>query len=99
MSTTEVTREQLIKKKEQLLKSLEEVTKTLNRLDKVVYKGKFEKAIYLLKEVLDYLVFPTINVECEECGVNIEVELDTVIYELENLYKLEFKESEEEDDD
>ena len=95
MSTTEVTREQLIKKKEQLLKSLEEVTKTLNRLDKVVYKGKFEKAIYLLKEVLDYLVFPTISVECEECGVNIEVELDTVIYELENLYRLEFKENDD----
>ena len=97
MSTTEVTREQLIKKKEQLLKSLDEVTKTLKHLDKIVYKGKFEKAIYLLKEVLDYLVFPTINVECEECGVNIEVELDTVIYELENLCRLEFEESEEEE--
>ena len=94
MATTEVTREQLVKKKEQLLKSLDEVTKTLKHLDKMVYKGKFEKAIYLLKEVLDYLVFPTINVECEECGVNIEVELDTVIYELENLCRLEFKENE-----
>ena len=94
MATTEVTREQLVKKKEQLLKSLEEVTKTLNHLDKVVYKGKFEKAIYLLKEVLDYLVFPTINVECEECGVSIQVELHTVIYELEKLYRLEFEENE-----
>ena len=94
MATTQVTREQLIKKKEQLLKSLDEVTKSLNHLDKVVYKGKFEKAIYLLKEVLDYLVYPTINVECEECGANIDVELDTVIYELENLYRLEFKENE-----
>ena len=95
MSTTEVTREQLVKKKEQLLKSLDEVTKTLKHLDKMVYKGKFERAIYLLKEVLDYLVFPTINVECEECGVSIEVELDTVIYELENLCKLEFKENDD----
>ena len=97
MATTEVTREQLVKKKEQLLKSLDEVTKTLKHLDKMVYKGKFEKAIYLLKEVLDYLVFPTINVECEECGVSIEVELDTIIYELENLCRLEFKESEEDE--
>ena len=97
MATTQVTREQLVKKKEQLLKSLDEVTKTLKHLDKMVYKGKFEKAIYLLKEVLDYLVFPTINVECEECGVDIEVELDTVIYELENLCRLEFEESEEEE--
>ena len=94
MSTTELTREQLAKKKEQLLKSLDEVTKTLKHLDRMVYKGKFEKAIYLLKEVLDYLVFPTINVECEESGVSIEVELDTVIYELENLYRLEFEENE-----
>ena len=94
MATTEVTREQLVKKKEQLLKSLDEVTKTLKNLDKMVYKGKFEKAIYLLKEVLDYLVYPTIDVECEECGANIEVELDTVIYELENLCRLEFEENE-----
>ena len=94
MATTQVTREQLVKKKEQLLKSLDEVTKTLKHLDKMVYKGKFEKAIYLLKEVLDYLVFPTINIECEECGMNIEVELDTIIYELENLCRLEFKENE-----
>lgn len=95
MATTEVTREQLVKKKEQLLKSLDEVTKTLKDLDKIVYREKFEKAIYLLKEVLDYLVFPTINVECEECGVNIEVELDTVIYELENLCRLEFEENDD----
>ena len=97
MATTQVTREQLIKKKEQLLKSLDEVTKTLKHLDKVVYKGKFEKAIYLLKEVLDYLVYPTISIECEECGADIEVELDTVIYGLEQLYRLEFGESEEEE--
>ena len=95
MATTQVTREQLVKKKEQLLKSLDEVTKTLKHLDKMVYKGKFEKAIYLLKEVLDYLIYPTISIECEECGVDIEVELDTVIYELEKLYRLEFEESEE----
>lgn len=91
--SVQVTREQLIKKKEQLLKSLDEVTKSLNRLDEIVYKGKFEKAIHLLKEVLDYLTYPTINVECEECGVSIEVELDTVIYELEKLYRLEFEEN------
>ena len=91
--SVQVTREQLMKKKEQLLKSLEEVTKTLNRLDKVVYKGKFEKATHLLKEVLDYLTYPTINIECEECGCSIEVDLDTVIYEFEKLYRLEFEDN------
>ena len=48
--SVQVTREQLIKKKEQLLKSLDEVTKSLNHFDEIVYRGKFEKAIYLLKE-------------------------------------------------
>lgn len=84
MSTTQLTREQLIKKKEQLERSLNEVMKTLDPLDRIVYKGKIEKAIFLLRELLDYLVFHIITVECDECGETIEVELDTVIYELEN---------------
>lgn len=91
MSTTELTREQLIKKKEQLERSLNEVMKTLDHLDRIAYKGKFEKAIFLLKELLDYLVFPVITIECNECGETIEVELDTVISELENLCRLSFK--------
>lgn len=89
--SVQVTREQLIKKKEQLLKSLDEVTKSLDRFDEIVYKGKFEKAIHLLKEVLDYLTYPTINIECEECDCSIEVDLEYVIDELENLCRMEFK--------
>ena len=27
-----------------------------------------------MKEVLDYLTYPTINIECEECGCDIEEE-------------------------
>ena len=38
MSTTELTREQLIKKKEQLERSLNEVMKTLDHLDRIAYK-------------------------------------------------------------
>ena len=92
--SVQVTREQLIKKKEQLERSLNEVMKTLDHLDRIAYKGKFEKAIFLLKELLDYLVFPAITIECNECGETIEVELDTVISELENLCRLTFKENE-----
>ena len=87
----QVTREQLIKKKEQLLKSLDEVQTSLNKFDEIVYGGKLKKSIELLKEVLDYLTYPTINVECEECGVSMEVDLDWIIDELENLYRMEFK--------
>lgn len=94
MSTTQITREQLIKKKEQLERSLNEVMKTLDHLDRMVYKGKFEKAIFLLKESLDYLVLPIITVECNECGETIEVELDTIIRGLEKRCRLEFKENE-----
>ena len=89
--SVQITREQLIKKKEQLLKSLDEVQTSLNKFDEIVYGGKLKKSIELLKEVLDYLTYPTINVECEECGVNVEVDLDWVIDELENLYRMEFK--------
>jgi hypothetical protein len=91
--SVKVTREQLMKKKEQLLKSLDEVTKSLNRFDEVVYKGKFEKAIHLLEEVLDYLNYPTINLECEECGTEIEFDLEYVIDGLKILYKEEFKDN------
>ena len=89
--SVQVTREQLIKKKEQLLKSLDEVQTSLNKFDEIVYSGKLKKSIELLKEVLDYLTYPTINVECEECGVSMEVDLDWIIDELENLYRMEFK--------
>ena len=100
MLTTQITneelakeREQLLKKKEQLIKNLNEVTETLKYFDDIV-KGKFEKAIHLLKEVLDYRTYPPIYVKCEECDEDIEVDLDTVIYELENLCRLEFEENE-----
>ena len=89
--SVKVTKEQLMKKKEQLLKSLDEVTKSLNHFDEIVYRGKFEKAIRLLKEVLDYLSYPTITIECEECECSNEVDLEYVIDELENLYRMEFK--------
>ena len=87
----QVTREQLIKKKEQLLKSLDEIQTSLNKFDEIVYGGKFKKSIELLKEVLDYLTYPSINIECEECGASVEVDLDWIIDELENLYRMEFK--------
>ena len=86
-----MTKEELMQKKARLLKSLDEVQASLNKLDEEIYGGKLKKSIELLEEVLDYLAYPTINVECEECGVNVEVDLEVVIEELENLYRMEFK--------
>ena len=91
-----MTREQLIEKKEQLLKSLDEVQESLNKIDKIVYGGKLKKSIQLLKEVLDHLPYPTIEVECEECRVDYDLDLETVIDGLENLYRMEFKKYEQE---
>lgn len=91
--SVKVTREYLMKKKEQLLKNLDEVTKSLDRFDEVVYKGKFEKAIRLLEEVLDYLAYPTISLECPECGTDVEFDLEWIIDGLEILCKEEFKDN------
>lgn len=87
------TRAELEKQKESLTAKLKEVTDRLHKIDEIVYKGKFEKAIHLLKEVLNYLTYPTINVECEECGCSIEVDLEWIIDELENLCRMEFKDN------
>lgn len=88
--SVKVTREQLIRKKEQLLKSLDEVTQSLNRFDEVVYKGKFEKAIKLLSECLDYLNYPTVPLECPDCERRSDFDLDEVIDGLQTLYREEF---------
>jgi len=85
------TRAELEKQKESLTAKLKEVTDRLNKIDETVYKGKFEKAIHLLKEVLDYLVYPTVNIECEDCGCTNAIDLEYVIDELENLCRMEFK--------
>lgn len=88
--SVQVTREQLMKKKEQLLKSLDEVTKSLDRFDEIVYKGKFEKAIKLLGECLDYLNCPTVPLECPDCEVSFDIDLDEIIEGLQRLYREEF---------
>ena len=89
--SVQVTREELMKKKEQLLKSLDEIQTSLNKFDEIVYGGKLKKSIDLLKEVLDYLAYPTLEIVCEDCGVEFEVDLDYIIVELERLYGREFK--------
>ena len=86
-----MTREQLIQKKEELLKSLDEVQESLNKFDKIVYGGKLKKAIELLKEIPYYLPYPTITVECEDCGVDFELDFEAIIDELEKIYRKEFK--------
>lgn len=85
------TREELIKQRDNLTARLREVTDRLNKFDETIYKGKFGKAIDLLKEVLDYLSYPTVDIECEDCGAMLAVDLDIIIDGLENLYRGEFE--------
>lgn len=89
--SVQATREELMQKKEQLLRNLEEVQESLNKFDEIIYSGKLKKAIELLKEVLDYLTYPTITVECEDCGIDFELEFEAVIDELEKIYRTEFR--------
>ena len=84
------TRAELERQKESLTAKLKEVTDRLEKFDETIYKGKLEKAIKLLGECLDYLSYPTIPIECEECGQCNEVDLDEIIDGLQTLYREEF---------
>ena len=84
------TRAELERQKATLTAKLKEVTDRLEKFDETIYKGKLEKAIKLLGECLDYLSYPTISIECEECGQHNEVDLDEIIDGLQTLYREEF---------
>ena len=85
-----LTRAELERQKESLTAKLKEVTDRLEKFDETIYKGKMEKAIKLLSECLDYLLYPTIPIECEDCGQHNEVNLDEIIDGLQTLYREEF---------
>ena len=82
---------ELKKRQKELSNELAEVNKMINDLDYEVCGEKLEKAIQFLKEVLDFLPYPTLEVVCEECSVGFDIDLDYIIVELERLYGREFK--------
>ena len=84
------TRAELERQKESLTAKLKEVTDRLEQFDEIVYKGKFEKAIMLLQEVEGYLNYPTIEIECDDCGACLDIELADFIDRLKMLYRGEF---------
>ena len=84
------TREELERQKESLTAQLKEVTERLEKLDKIIYKDKFEKAIKLLDECFDYLCYSTIPIECPRCERIEDIDFDEVIGGLRILYREEF---------
>lgn len=84
------TREELERQKESLTAQLKEVTDRLEKLDKILYKDKFEKAIKLLDECFDYLCDSTIPIECPRCERIEDIDFDEVIGGLRILYREEF---------
>lgn len=84
------TRAELERQKESLTVRLKEVTDRLEKFDETIYKGKFEKAIMLLQEVENYLSYPTIEIECDDCGASLEINLEDIIERLKMLYREEF---------
>lgn len=85
-----MTREQLMQQRDSLKKKLDEVQEQLNRFDTEVYSGKMAKAIKLLGECFDYLIYPTVPLRCPDCMVNIDFDLDEIIDGLQALYREEF---------
>ena len=84
------TRAELERQKESLTAQLKAVTDRLEKFDETIYKGKFEKAIMLLQEVENYLNYPTIEIECDDCSASLEIELAELIDRLKMLYREEF---------
>ena len=70
---------------------MEEINKAIHNHNCEVYSGKLKKSIELLKEVSDYRSYFTIYTEYEECGRDIEIDLEEVISEFERIYRTEFK--------
>ena len=84
------TRAELERQKESLTAKLKEVTDRLEKFDETIYRGKFEKAIVLLQEVESYLNYPIIEIDCDDCGANLEIDLIDFIDKLKKLYREEF---------
>ena len=78
----------LLAEKEALTKRLAEIDKEIKSQERVIYQGKMQKAIDLLKEcmpkMLDVRIFD-IYQDCEGCGetINIELYLADIIERLE----------------
>jgi hypothetical protein len=81
--------EALLAEKEALTKRLVEIDEEIKSQEKVIYRGKMQKAIDLLKDcepkLWDVPIFD-IYQRCENCGetINIELYLTDIIMGLEN---------------
>jgi hypothetical protein len=85
-----MTRQELMQKRDNLKKKLDEVQEQLNNFDTKVYGGKMAKAITLLEECLNYLSYPTVPLECPDCEVSFDIDLDEIIEGLKILHREEF---------
>lgn len=79
--------EELKTEKEKLLKRVDEINKTLEDFEKEVIKGKFNKAIRLLRECNDYLHNSDIEIRCPECDEEISFGYEDAVNDLEKLGK------------
>lgn len=79
--------ETLLAEKEALTNRLAEIDREIKNQEKVIYRGKMQKAIDLLKEcepkIHNWLIFD-IYKGCENCDteLNIEIYLEDIIREL-----------------
>ena len=79
--------EDLKTEREKLLKRVDEINRALDAFEQEIIKGKFNKAIRLLKECSDFLYDNNIEIRCPKSNEIITISFDEIVEELEAIGK------------
>ena len=77
----------LIKERSKLADRIKEIDEEIQAKENEIIKGKFDKAIRLLKECADYLYDGDFEIRCPECGEAISLDYEDVVDNLETWGK------------
>lgn len=82
-----MTYEEMKARKEALEKELGELNKEMNKHEKIIYKGKLNKAIALLEECGYYYstYTPVGELKCSNCDESVEIYFDDFVDILNNF--------------
>lgn len=79
--------ENLIKERSKLADRIKEIDEEIQAKENEIIKGKFNKAIRLLKECSDYLYDSDFEIRCPECDEAILLDCEDIIDNLEKMGK------------
>lgn len=77
----------LIKERTRLADRIKEIDEEIQAKENEIIKGKFDKAIRLLKECADYLYNSEFEIRCPDCEEIISLDYEDVVDNLEKLGK------------